>query len=194
MGRQVLAATFLTSVDWSLLWPTLISLTVRSVDWSLLLPSADCVLPLTAFSCRLSSSASFFWLCPSLDCSLMPNVLFCSLLLTDLLLDLLPASFRSRGRSRVQALCVGFAPKQRDPLTGTHTHQRNKYPQNSVTLYSEHFRGTSYPLGEGYNKFMQIHTDKAKTKLIHVVNLVPNRLLRILHFSSSEFSTGRITI
>ena len=44
VGQQVLAAAFLTSVDWSPLCPGLISWPTRSVNWSLLLSSADCVL------------------------------------------------------------------------------------------------------------------------------------------------------
>ena len=78
---------------WLIYWLTC------SVDWSLLLPSADCVLLLTDLSCRLSSSA--------LLCRLISGTF-------------LPSSFLSRERSRAQALCVDFTPKQRDRLIGTH--------------------------------------------------------------------------
>ena len=77
------------------------------------------------------------WPCPSLDCYLKPTVLFCSLLLTVLfcLLSDHPSlvHFRSRGRSRMQALCLGLAPKQRDRLTGTHTHRYNECPHGITT-------------------------------------------------------------
>ena len=82
VSQQVLAAAFLTSVDWSPLCPTLISWQTCFVDWSILLPSADCVLLLTDLSCRLISGT------------------------------FLASSFWSRRRCRAQALCVGFASKQ----------------------------------------------------------------------------------
>ena len=104
VDQQVLAAAFLTSVDWSPLCPTLISL--------------------TASFYRLVSAAPFCWLFPSLDCSLMPAVLFCSLLLTVLWdhPSLVPTS---RGRSRAQALLCGFCAKIDKGilwLAPTHTH------------------------------------------------------------------------
>ena len=72
---------------------------------------------LTDLFCRLVSSAPFCWLCPSLDWSVRPTGLFCSLLLT-VLWDLLSVShFRSHERSRVQALYVGFTPKQTNRFT-----------------------------------------------------------------------------
>ena len=68
------------------------------------------------------------------DCYFTPTGLFCSPLSTALsgfhcqlpscpFWDLsLLVNFWSHGRSRAQALCLGFAPKQRYRLPGTHTH------------------------------------------------------------------------
>ena len=77
------------------------------------LSSLPCSHLLTAF-CRL---------CPSLDCYLKPTDFFCSLLLTHLFSQtFLPSSFRSHGRSRTLALCVGFAPKQTKWSSEWHPH------------------------------------------------------------------------
>ena len=67
---------------------------------------ANCVPSLPpGLPCRLLSlGSSFNWLLS---------------LLSDLPLFV---HFRSRGRSRAHALCLGFEPKQRDRLPGTHTH------------------------------------------------------------------------
>ena len=113
VGQQVPAAAFLTPVDWFPLYPTHL---------------------LTDLFCRLVSSAPFCWQYPSLfDRPLVPTGLCCSLLLTAFfcLLSDLPflVHFRSRGRSRTQALCVGFAPKKkkRDSLSLTPTETNATY-------------------------------------------------------------------
>ena len=78
----------------------------------------------------------------SLDCPVLSTGLFCSLLLTVLFNPLLSTDslcllwdlpslvhFRSRSRSRPQALCVGFAlNRQKDSLTDTHTNRNECYP------------------------------------------------------------------
>ena len=60
-------------------------------------------------------TASFCWLCPSLDSYLKPTVLFCPSLSFGYLCLLwdLPSllHFRSRGRSRPEVIRMGFAPK-----------------------------------------------------------------------------------
>ena len=81
VGQQVLAVTFLTSVDWSPPCPALIS----RLAFSWLLSTANCP-----------------WDLPSL------------------------VRFRSRGRSRVQALCVGFAPKQTKGSSDWHPHPQKR--------------------------------------------------------------------
>ena len=98
VGQQVLAAAFLTSADRSPLCPTLISRVTYSIDWSPLLPSADFVILLTDHSCRLISGTFIL------------------------------SSLRFRGRSHVQALCVGFAPKQKKGFTDWHPHPRKQMP------------------------------------------------------------------
>ena len=75
------------------------SLSIVLFCW--LVPSADCVLPLTAPSCQLSSSAPFCWL------SFWP--------LTDL-----PSLVHFR--SHAHAVCVGFAPKQTKGSSDRHSH------------------------------------------------------------------------
>ena len=85
--------------------------------------------PPTPVDSSLLSTALF---CPLL-CS--PSALFCSLVYSVLIWDL-PSLilFLSRRKSRVQALCVGFAQKkniQRDPLTGTHSYPP-PYPQKRM--------------------------------------------------------------
>ena len=67
------------------------------------------------------------------DCSLLSTALVCSLLLSGFFLSgtFLPSLvfLLSHGRSRMQALCVGFMPKQkRDPLTSTHPNPNNECP------------------------------------------------------------------
>ena len=70
-------------------------------------------LRLTALSCRLLCSTS-------------------SVLLWDLLSLVF---FRSRERSRVQALCVGFAPKQRKGSSDWHSHRTHTMnAQHRVTI------------------------------------------------------------
>ena len=93
VGQQVLAVVFLTSVDSLLCTASIFSLP----------PSADCVLLWTATSNRLFSSA------------------FRSQLTLSSLGHSFPPPLPSQGRSRPQAHCVGFAPKQRDYLTGANT-------------------------------------------------------------------------
>ena len=69
--------------------------------------SSSCSLLPTAQFCRLFSSASFSWLPPS----------------WFWLWDLLSVVFfRSRGRSRTKALCVGFSPKQTKRSSEWHPH------------------------------------------------------------------------
>ena len=109
VGQQVLAGAFLTSVDWSPLCPVIISLTACFVDWSLLLSSADC---------------------PSLDCYLMPTVIFCSLLLTPS--SLVPSFPRPSGLVG-DLVCWPFVwvsrqNRQRDSVTGTHIHKNGYHP------------------------------------------------------------------
>ena len=72
-----------------------------SVDWSPLCPALISWLP-------------FSWLLSPCDCLWdLPSLLL----------------FRSRGRSRAQAiLCVSRQNRQRDPLTGTHTHRNECHP------------------------------------------------------------------
>ena len=108
VGQQVLAVVFLTSVD-SLLCPAFIFS---------LPPSADCVLLWTAISSRL--------FCPPLSTD--------SLCLPCDLLSFL--RFRSRGRSRPQALCVGFVPNQTKRFSDrhTHTHTNSTNDHHSITL------------------------------------------------------------
>ena len=93
-----------------------------------------------------SLTASFRWPSFPLDCYLTPTVLLCSPLSTALtvfpgtfLPSFLPSflpQLPSRGRSRVQGLCLGFAPKQTkrfsDRRAQTHT-QSNEWP-HSVTI------------------------------------------------------------
>ena len=85
----------------------------------------------TGPSSRLSD---FCWLVSSLPDSHLLNYLFCLLVSAALFCWLFlwdfPSLvlFRSRGRYRKQALCVGFVPKQRDSLTGTHTHRNECHP------------------------------------------------------------------
>ena len=84
------------------------------VDWSLLLPSPDCVLPLTALSCRLVSSAPIYKLFSR---------------------TFLPSSLRSRRRSHAQTLCVGFAPKQIKRFFNWHPlHTYSTNAQHLLTL------------------------------------------------------------
>ena len=114
VGQQVLAAVFLTSVDWAPLCPTLIS-------W-------------------LSSPGTFCWLCPSL----LLSHTGCPLLLPSaeclLLCDFPSLVFRSRGRSRAQVLCVGFAPKQIKEFSDWHPHTPTQRMPNIVSqLYSQRF-------------------------------------------------------
>ena len=71
---------------------------------------------------RLSASSNFCRLVCSLDWSVLPPSLDCSVLPTDL--RDLPSLvlFRSRRRSRAQALCVDFAPKQTKGSSDWHPH------------------------------------------------------------------------
>ena len=94
-----------------------------------MLTSVDCVLLLllTALSSRLISFTPFRWLSPSAP--------FCWMSYSVFSRTFLPSSFRFRGRSRVQALCLGFAPKQRDSLTGTHTHPPTQRMPNIVSHF-----------------------------------------------------------
>ena len=100
---------------------------------------------LSSLLCFHLLTASFCQLCPSLDCYLKPTVLFCSLLLThffcllsglhSFLPSFLPSftHFRSRGRSRAQALCVGFVPKQTKGFSDWHLHTPTQRMLNIVS-------------------------------------------------------------
>ena len=99
--------------------------------WWLVSSLPDSHLPDCLF-CQLDSAAPFCWLCPSLDCSLMPTYLYCSLLLNVpfcFLLDLTslvpPVSWEI---SSADPLWVSCQNKQRDSLTGTHTHRNGCHP------------------------------------------------------------------
>ena len=94
-------------------------------------------------STGLSSSSSFLCptlisltdlfcrrvLSPSLDCSLKLTDLFCWLTSSRFSRTFLSlVHFESRGRSRAQALCVGFAPKQTMGFSDWHPHPQKLIP------------------------------------------------------------------
>ena len=110
LSPQVLAATFLTSIDWCPLCPALIS-------W-----------------------LTFFWLLAPVDCSLL--LPFSWLFLWD---RFSLVHFRSRGRSRMKDICVGFMPKHTKGFPGWYpqptetnaTHRVTIVP--SIAMYHELF-------------------------------------------------------
>ena len=105
VGQQVLAVTF-----WLLL--TL---------FSALPPSSHYLLLLTvSFSGQQSQT----------DCSLLPCLVNCSLGLLSNLPSLL--HIRSRGRTRPQALCVGFAPKPTKRTSEWRQHKRKRIAPHRV--------------------------------------------------------------
>ena len=98
--------------------------------------SSRVVQPGFCWTTVLSSCLSdFCWLVSSLPCShllteLLLTALSCRLSLGPPFPHLLPVSWEI---SRTW-LCVGFAPKQRDPLTGPHTHRNECQPSCHITL------------------------------------------------------------
>ena len=104
VGLQVLAVVFLTSVD------------------SLLCPADIFSLPTVSFPGLLSQA----------DCSLLPSFVNWSLCLLSDLPSLL--HFRSRGRSRPQSLCAGFAPKQTKRSSEWLQHKRKRIATHRITL------------------------------------------------------------
>ena len=76
-------------------------------------------------------ASAFLWPSPFLDFCWLPSSVGCPETLPFLVF------FRSRRRSRAQALCVDFAPKkQRNPLTGTHPHP---HPQKRIPNIMPHW-------------------------------------------------------
>ena len=67
------------------------------------------------------------------DCSLLSSVVNCSLCLLRDLPSLL--HFWSRGRSRPQALCVSFAPKQTKRSSEWRQHKRKRIATHRVTYF-----------------------------------------------------------
>ena len=91
--------------------------------------SMPCFHLLTASYCRLCKVFD-------LDCYLKLTVLFRSLMLTHFFsCTFLPSSFRSRGRSRALAFCVGFAPKQTKGSSDWHPNIHTTNAQHRVTIF-----------------------------------------------------------